>query len=445
MSKSKKVRVLGAVGMGVAFAVALGAAQAQVQTTVGYGPNPQLPEPDESLIPTVRVSKAVGWAEGDKPVAGPGLKVELYAGGFQHPRSMYKLPNGDILVAETNNPPSAPRRLTIRDRIRGFMMSRVMRTVGAAVGSANRITLLRDADGDGKPEMRTVFLENLFSPFGMALVGNDLYVGNSNALMKFPYTEGVTEIKDPGTKVTDLPGGPVYGHWVRNVVASKDGSKLYVGVGSTGNIANDGIDKETNRASILEVDPATGQFRVFASGLRNPTGLAWEPASGALWTAVNERDELGNDLVPDYMTSVKDGAFYGWPYSYYGQNVDERVQPQRPDLVAKAIPPDYALGAHTASLGLHFYEGALLPAEYKGGAFVGQHGSWNRNPQVGYRVVYIQFQDGKPVGMPKDILTGFLNEEGEASGRPVSVIEDKDGALLVTDDVGDCIWRITPA
>lgn len=439
MSVSGKVVVL-TLAAGLTAVVAIGAVEAQVQTTVGYGPNPQLPDPDESFIPTVRVSKAVGWAEGDKPVAAPGLKVELYAEGFQHPRWMYKLPNGDILVAETNNPPSAPRSLSIRDRVRRFMLSRV----GAGVGSANRITLLRDADGDGKPELRTVFLENLFSPFGMALVGTDLYIGNSNALMKFPYTDGVTEIKDAGTKVTDLPGGPVFGHWVRNVIASKDGSKLYVGVGSTGNIANDGIDKETNRANILEVDPATGQFRVFAAGLRNPTGLAWEPVTGALWTTVNERDEFGNDLVPDYMTSVKDGAFYGWPYSYYGQHVDTRVQPQRPDLVEKAIVPDYALGAHTAALGLHFYEGALLPAEYKGGAFVGQHGSWNRDPQAGYRVIHVQFQDGKPVGMPRDILTGFLNEEGEASGRPVGVIEDKDGALLVTDDVGDVIWRVTP-
>lgn len=414
---------------------------AQVQTTVGYGPNPALPQPDTTLLPTVKVSKAVGWQAGEKPKAADGLKVSAFASGFEHPRWLYKLPNGDILVAESNGPPSTGRSFNFRNWVRGLMFKRI----GAAVPSPNRIMLLRDADGDEIAEVKTVFLDNLFSPFGMALVGSDLYVGNSNALMKFPYTEGATTIKEPGTKVIDLPGGPVYGHWARNVIANKDGTKLYVAVGSTSNIADDGIERETNRANILEVDIATGQFRVFAAGLRNPTGLAWQPTTGELWTTVNERDELGKDLVPDYMTSVKDGAFYGWPYSYYGQNVDERVKPQRPDLVAKAIPPDYALGAHTACLGLHFYQGELLPAAYRGGAFIGQHGSWNRNPQVGYRVIHVTFENGKPMGMPREVLSGFLNSEGEASGRPVGVIEDRAGALLVADDVGNVIWRVTPA
>ena len=408
---------------------------------VGYGANPQLPPPDESWITTVNVSKAVGWRPGGKPITAEGLQVSAFATDFDHPRWLYMLPNGDVLVAESNSPPSgvgAPRP-TIRTWVRRLLMGRV----GARAPSANRISLLRDADGDGYAETRTIFIEGLFSPIGMALVGSDFYVGNSNSLMRFPYTEGATSIEEPGIKVTDLPGGPLFGHWTRNIIASKDETKIYVAVGSTGNIANNGYDKETNRANILEVDRATGQFRVFASGLRNPTGLAWEPVTGMLWTAVNERDELGNDLVPDYMTSVKEGAFYGWPFSYFGQNIDERVQPQRPDLVARAIPPDYALGAHTASLGIHFYQGSLLPAEYHGGIFVGQHGSWNREPQSGYKVIYVAFENGKPVGMPKDILTGFVNAEGEAEGRPVSVIEDQTGALLVSDDVGNVIWRVT--
>ena len=416
-------------------------ALAQVQTDVGYGPNPKLPPPSENLLmPTVKVSKAVGWKAGDKPVVAEGLEVSLYASGFDHPRWLYKLPNGDVLVAESNAPPSdrSGQKFSFTVWARRLIMGRV----GAGVTSANRISLLRDADGDGVAEVKTVFLEGLFSPIGMALIGNEFYVGNSDTLMRFPYVEGETSIKAPGTKVADLPGGPVFGHWTRNIIASHDGSKIYVAVGSTGNIANDGYDKETNRANILEVDRATGQFRVFAGGLRNPVGLAWEPVTGMLWTTVNERDELGNDLVPDYMTSVQDGAFYGWPFSYFGQNVDERVFPQRPDLVAKAIAPDYGLGAHTAALGIHFYQGTLLAGEFRGGAFVAQHGSWNRDPQAGYRVIHVAFQDGKPVGMPKDILTGFLSATGEAQGRPVSVIEDAAGALLVSDDVGNVIWRV---
>ena len=314
-----------------------------------------------------------------------------------------------------------------------------------AVPSANRITLLRDADGDGSPETRSVFLRNLFSPFGMALVGSDFYVANADAVVRFPYEEGQTEITAPGTKLADLPGGPINHHWTKSLVASSDGSKLYVGVGSNSNIAENGIEAEERRAAILEIDRATGRSRVFASGLRNPVGMDWQPQSGALWVAVNERDELGDDLVPDYMTSVREGGFYGWPYSYFGQHVDQRVQPQRPDLVAQALVPDYALGAHTASLGLVFYDGTAFPERYKGGAFIGQHGSWNRSVPNGYKVIFVPFADGRPAGQPENILTGFLSEDGDALGRPVGVAIDRSGALLVADDVGNVVWRVTPA
>jgi glucose/arabinose dehydrogenase len=320
-----------------------------------------------------------------------------------------------------------------------------MKRAGSGVPSANRITLLRDADGDGTAEVRTAFLEGLNSPFGLVLVGGDLYVANTDALVRFPYTAGATKVTDPGTKVVDLPGGPLNHHWTKNVIASRDGSRLYVTVGSNSNVAEHGMEKEVDRAAILEVDPARGSRRLYASGLRNPNGLGWEPRSGALWTVVNERDELGSDLVPDYLTSVKEGAFYGWPYSYFGQRVDTRVQPPRPDLVAKAIAPDYALGAHVAPLGLAFYEGQLLPQRYSGGAFVAEHGSWNRRPRSGYKVVFVPFEGGRPAGMPEDVLTGFVDAEGNAYGRPVGVAVDRPGALLVADDVGNVVWRVTPA
>ncbi|QDZ29904.1 sorbosone dehydrogenase family protein [Noviherbaspirillum sp. UKPF54] len=407
----------------------------------GIGPQPALPEPAMSLLPTVHVAKATGWPPGAMPQAAPGLAANAFASGLDHPRWLYVLPNGDVLVAETNAPPKPEDSKGIR----GWFMKRFMRRAGAAGPSANRITLLRDADGDGVAETRTVFLQGLHSPFGMALVGNDLYVANTDAIVRFPYRTGQTQITAPGTKVADLPAGPINHHWTKNLVASRDGRRLYASVGSNSNAAENGIDNETNRAAILEVDPASGSTRVFASGLRNPVGMAWQPQSGALWVAVNERDELGSDLVSDYMTSVKEGAFYGWPYSYYGRNIDTRVKPQRPDLVNKAVVPDYALGAHTASLGLTFYEGSLFPEQYAGGAFVGQHGSWNRKPYSGYRVVFIPFVNGKPVGMPEDVLTGFLSEKGEALGRPVGVAVDRRGALLVADDVGNTVWRVTPA
>ena len=406
----------------------------------GFGPLPTLPPPNHTLIPTVNIAPAKGWPAGEMPKAAAGLAVNAFATDLDHPRWLYVLPNGDVLVAETNAPPKPEDSKGLR----GWIMKLVMKRAGAGVPSANRITLLRDANGDGIAETRTVFLQGLNSPFGMALVGNALYVADTDALLRFPYLSGETQIVGPGEKVIDLPAGPINHHWTKNVIASSDGSRLYVTVGSNSNVGENGEENEINRAAILEVDPATGRSRIFASGLRNPNGLAWQQQSGALWTTVNERDEIGSDLVPDYMTSVKDGAFYGWPYSYYGQHVDTRVKPPRPDLVAKAIAPDYALGAHTASLGLAFYSGNLLPKRFTGGAFIGQHGSWNRQPRSGYKVIFVPFADGHPAGAPEDILTGFVSAHGDALGRPVGVTVDRVGALLVADDVGNVIWRVTP-
>jgi glucose/arabinose dehydrogenase len=349
------------------------------------------------------------------------------------------LPNGDVLVAETN----APQRPEDNKGLKGHFFKKYQRKAGGAVPTANRITLLRDADGDGVAETRSVLLSGLNSPFGMALVGDSLYVANTDAVVRFPYTEGQTQITAAPTKVADLPGGPVNHHWTKSLIASPDGSKLYVGVGSNSNVAENGIEKEEGRAAIWEIDRATGQSRVFAKGLRNPVGMAWQPDSGMLWAAVNERDELGSDLVPDYMTSVKDGAFYGWPYCYYGQHEDTRVKPPRPDLVASAIPPDYALGPHTASLGLAWSDGRALSPPFGRGMFVGQHGSWNRYPRSGYKVIFVPFQGSTPMGQPVDVLTGFLADKGDSFGRPVGVALDKRGALLVADDVGNSVWRVT--
>jgi glucose/arabinose dehydrogenase len=415
-------------------------AQDTVTAEQSYGASPTLPAPESSMLPTVNIAPAKGWPSGAKPVAANGMAVNAFATGLDHPRTVYVLPNGDVLVAESNAPPKPDDAKGIK----GFIMKQVQKWAGAGVPSANRITLLRDADGDGSAETKSVFLENLNSPFGMVLVGEDFYVANSDAIMKFPYHEGDLKITAPGTKLCDLPAGTINHHWTKDLTASPDGSKLYATVGSNSNIAENGIEAETNRAAVLEVDRASGQWRVFASGLRNPNGPSFQPQSGALWVTVNERDELGNDLVPDYMTSVQDGGFYGWPYSYYGQHVDTRVQPQRPDLVAKAIGPDYALGAHTASLGLVFNTGKLFPESMANGAFIGQHGSWNRKPRAGYKVIFVPFADGKPSGKPQDILTGFLNDSGDAQGRPVGVRIDKQGALLVADDVGNAVWRVTP-
>ena len=410
-----------------------------LQVADGTGPSPRLPEPNKTLIPTVNIAPAIGWPEGAKPVAAAGTQVAAFAENLDHPRWLYVLPNGDVLVAETNAPPKPDDGTGIR----GWIMKKVMGRAGAGVPSANRITLLRDQDHDGIAETRTVFLENLNSPFGMALVGNDLYIADTDRLLRFHYENGDTAIKSQPIKVLDLPGGTLNHHWTKNVIASKDGSKLYVTVGSNSNVAENGLDKEEGRAAIWEVERATGNHRIFASGLRNPNGLSWEPQSGALWTAVNERDEIGSDLVPDYITSVKDGAFYGWPFSYYGQHVDVRVEPQNPDMVAKAIAPDYAVGPHTASLGLTFAEGSRLPAPFTQGAFVGQHGSWNRKPHSGYKVIFVPFDAGKPSGQPVDVLTGFLNDQEKAMGRPVGVVIDQQGALLVADDVGNKVWRVS--
>lgn len=412
---------------------------ARLPVEAGMGAQPQLPTPNHTIVPTVNVAKATGWAAGTMPTPAAGLHVTPFATGLDHPRWLYVLPNGDVLVAETNAPP--------RDEpkgIKAWFMKVFMKKAGAAVPSANRITLLRDSDGDGVPETRHAFLEHLSSPFGMALVGNDLYVANADAVMRFDYTSGATSLSGSGTKLTDLPGGPINHHWTKNVIASADGARLYVTVGSNSNVGENGMQNETNRAAILEVDRATGRSRLFASGLRNPVGMSWQPESGALWTVVNERDELGSDLVPDYLTSVVDGAFYGWPYSYYGQHVDSRVQPPRPDLVASARVPDFALGPHTASLGLTFYDASLFPARYRNGAFVGQHGSWNRRPRSGYKVIFIPFANGKPNGAAEDVLTGFVDADGNAHGRPVGVAVAKSGALLVADDVGNTVWHVSP-
>ncbi|MDY7067957.1 hypothetical protein PsexTeo8_44530 [Pseudomonas extremaustralis] len=412
-----------------------------LQVSDGTGPTPKLPEPNKTLIPTVNIAPAIGWPDGMKPTAAAGTQVTAFAEGLDHPRWLYVLPNGDVLVAETNAPPKPDDSKGIR----GWVMEKVMGRAGAGVPSPNRITLLRDADHDGVAETRTVFLEHLNSPFGMALVGNDLYVADSDKLLRFAYQPGETAIKSAGTTVVDLPGGPLNHHWTKNVVASQDGSKLYVSVGSNSNVGENGLEAEQGRAAIWEVDRASGQHRIFASGLRNPNGMAWEPQSGKLWTAVNERDEIGSDLVPDYITSVKDGAFYGWPFSYYGQHVDMRVTPQNPELVAKAIAPDYAVGPHTASLGLTFAEGSTLPAPFTHGAFIGQHGSWNRKPHSGYKVIFVPFEGGQPKGQPVDVLTGFLDKDEKAMGRPVGVVIDKQGDLLVADDVGNKVWRVSAA
>jgi glucose/arabinose dehydrogenase len=405
----------------------------------GFGPNPVLPEAKKQDIPVVKIAKVTGWAKGETPKAAEGLKVAALADGLDHPRWIYVLPNGDVLVAETNS----PERPGDSAGFKGWIATKIMSSAGAVTKSPNRIILLRDANGDGVAEVKTTFLGGLNSPFGMSLIGETLYVANTDAVMAFPYKAGETSITAKGRKVADLPAGTINHHWTKNILASPDGATLYATSGSNSNVGENGMAAEVNRAAILAIDVKTGATRVFASGIRNPNGLAWNPQSGALWTAANERDEIGNDLVPDYMTSVKEGGFYGWPYSYYGQTVDKRVSPQRPDLVAKAIKPDYALGAHTASLGLAFYEGSALPAAYKNGAFIGQHGSWNRNPVNGYKVLFVPFKDGKPAGAPQDILTGFLNDKGQARGRPAGVAVDKNGAVLVADDVGNVIWRVT--
>ena len=416
---------------------------ALLTVSAGTGPQPELPPPQQRLIPTVNIAPAIGWPRDATPKAASGLQVSAFASGLEHPRWLLALPNGDVLVAETNAPPKPEDAKGIKAWIMGLVMKRA----GAGVPSANRITLLRDSDGDGVADLRSVLLEGLNSPFGMALVGEQLYVANSDAVLRFPYTSGDTRIAAPGLRLVTLPAGPINHHWTKNLIASADGSKLYVTVGSNSNVAERGIEAEAGRAAIWEVDAKSGAHRIFASGLRNPNGLAWAAASAAqapvLWTVVNERDELGSDLVPDYLTSVRDGAFYGWPYSYYGQHVDARVKPPQPELVATASLPDYALGPHVAPLGLVSSVGSSLPAAYANGMFVGLHGSWNRRPHSGYKVIFVPFAAGKASGPPVDVLSGFLSEEGKAFGRPVGVALDKRGALLVADDVGNTVWRVS--
>jgi glucose/arabinose dehydrogenase len=415
---------------GAALALAACGDVARLPEQAVVGPNPEIAPPSKSVLPTVDIAPAMGWPEGVKPRAAPGTQVAAFARDLAHPRWLYVLPNGDVLVAETNAPPKPEDGKGLR----GKAMKQVMKKAGAAVPSQNRITLLRDADGDGVAEVRQPFLEGLNSPFGMALVGDDFYVANTDSIVRFHYEPGATRAAGPGVKIVDLPGGPLNHHWTKNLIASPDGKKLYVTVGSNSNAAENGLDQEHGRAAIWEVELPTGQHRVFASGLRNPNGLAWEPRTGELWTVVNERDELGSDLVPDFLTSVKDGGFYGWPYSYYGRHVDDRVEPQRPDLVAKALVPDYALGPHVAALGL---------AATDGGMYVGEHGSWNRKPLSGYKVVFVPFEDGRPSGRPHTVLDGFVSPDGDAYGRPVGVAFDHRGGLLVADDVGNTIWRVS--
>lgn len=403
-----------------------------------YGATPVLPAAKSYLLPPMKVSPAGSWKQGEAPLVPASLKISALATGLMHPRFVYPLPNGDILIVESNGP-KAPVF-----RPKDLIMGPIKAYGGSAAKGGNRITLVRPAS-EGKPEVRTIFLDHLHSPFGVALVGNDLYVANADALMRYPYQEGDTQIKAPGTQLVELPGGPINHHWTKSLLASPDGSKLYVGVGSNSNIAENGMAAEMNRANILEVDRASGAMRIFASGLRNPNSMQWEPHSKAMWVVVNERDEIGPDLVPDYLTSVRDGAFYGWPYSYYGQHVDPRVMPQRPELVAKAIAPDYALGSHVASLGLVFNTpSSNMPANLREGAFVGEHGSWDRSPPSGYKVVFVPFHEGKPSGKPIDVVTGFLTN-GTAKGRPVGLAMDRGGALLIADDVGNTVWRVSAA
>ena len=431
-----KPYIAGAAAALLASGLAACGGSSPVRREAQMGPDPIIPAHGQPLIPAIHIAPAVGWPAGRTPIAAQGLQVAALAEGLDHPRWVYVLPNGDVLVAESNGP-SAPVK-----RPKDLVFHLVDGMAGAAVPSAERITLLRDANGDGVAETRSVFLAGLHSPFGMALVGNDLYIADTDALLRFPYVTGDTSIRAPGVKVADLPAGPIDHHWTKNVIASRDGTKLYVTVGSNSNVGENGLEAEAGRAAIYEFDIRTGGMRPLATGLRNPNGMGLEPVTGALWVVVNERDELGDDLVPDYLTSVKDGGFYGWPYSYWGQHVDTRVRPQRPDLVARAIKPDYGLSSHVAPLGLTFYDAAALPG-YRGGAFIGEHGSWDRRHLNGYKVAFVPFSGGRPSGLPRDVLTGFVSPDGHAYGRPVGVTVDRTGALLVADDVGDKVWRVT--
>lgn len=428
-------------GSGIAVVAALGGCTGKGGDPMKqYGPNPVLPEPKQYLLPPMSVPKAVGWKAGEAPSVPSGLKIQAMATGLLHPRIVYPLPNGDILVVEGNSPGSKPFRP--KDYIQGKIKARA----GAAAKGGNRITLLRDANGDGVPELKTVLVDHLHSPYGVAWVSGTLYVANTDAILAFPFTPGQTKITAPGVKLTDLPAGPINHHWTKSMVASADGAKLYVGVGSNSNITENGFDAEEGRAAIYEVDRATGAKRIYASGTRNPTNLAIQPGTGTLFAVVNERDEIGPDLVPDYLTSIKEGGFYGWPFSYWGQHVDVRVHPQRPDIVAKAIKPDYALSSHVATLGVAFSQGETLSPRFANGAFVGEHGSWDRDPLNGYQVIFVPFANNRPTGMPIPVVTDFLAADHKTvRGRPVGVALDRTGALIVADDVGNTVWRVSSA
>ncbi len=428
-------------GLAIVLILASCGTRARLPVEAGTGPEPQLPPPETSWLPTVNVAPASSWPDGAAPAATAGTRVVAFARNLDHPRWLHVLPNGDVLVAETN----APKRPKDGTGLFGWVAGLVMAKAGAGGDSADRITLLRDTDGDGVADERHVFLDGLHSPFGMALVDDDFYVADTDAIVRFSYSAGETRIDAPGRQLVKLPAGPINHHWTKNVVASPDGRRLYATVGSNSNVGENGLEAEEGRAAIWEIDIETGAHRVYATGLRNPNGLAFVPETGALWVAVNERDELGGDLVPDYMTSVREGGFYGWPYSYFGRHVDSRVEPQKPDLVDRAIVPDFALGPHTASLGLAYSEHNALPPALQTGMFIGQHGSWNRRPRSGYKVIFVPFANGRPTGMPMDVLTGFVDEHGKARGRPVGVAIDAGGGLLVADDVGNVVWRVAAA
>jgi glucose/arabinose dehydrogenase len=438
VSQTKLPRLAAVLAAGIASLALASCDDAGGDPRVQIGANPVLPAIQQYLVPPIRIAQPVPWGN-DSPKVPQGLQIHPLAKGFEHPRSLYVLPNGDVLVVESNGPKAPVFRP--KDLITGV----VQKLAGAKASNASRITLLRYGNGDSAPQLRSVFLEHLNSPFGIALIGHYLYVANTDAIVRYPYEDGQTSITAEGTKLTDLPGGPIDHHWTKALLASQDGTKLYAGIGSNSNVAENGMEAERERAAIWEVDVATGAHRIYASGVRNPTGMQWEPETGKLWAIANERDEIGPDLVPDYLTSVKDGGFYGWPYSYYGQHLDPRVEPQRPDLVSRAIKPDFALSSHVAPLGLAMYTANSLPAHYRGGAFVGEHGSWDRTPLNGYKVVFVPFSGGTPSGAAEDVVTGFLDQNSHARGRPVGLAVDRTGSLLIADDVGDTVWRVSSA